>query len=86
MLTTTLAVGLLAIGALAHGDHADQTPVAGPHKSLWYNTLPGDGGTQVCHFAQRLFCVGLEADNCVGRLCLLWYFDFRPPAILSVSC
>ena len=32
--------------ALAHGDH-DQTPVSGPHKSLWYNTLPGDGGTQV---------------------------------------
>jgi agmatinase len=32
---------------VAHGDH-DQTPIEGPHKQLWYNTLPGDGGTQVC--------------------------------------
>ncbi|KAH0834461.1 hypothetical protein FOPE_03809 [Fonsecaea pedrosoi] len=32
---------------LAHGDHDhDQAPIEGPHKSLWYNTLPGDGGTQ----------------------------------------
>lgn len=38
---------LLALTALvaAHGDH-DQEPMEGPHKSLWYNTLPGDGGTQ----------------------------------------
>jgi agmatinase len=48
MLTTVLAVIFLAADALAHGDHADQVPIAGPHKSLWYNTLPGDGGTQVC--------------------------------------
>lgn len=42
---------LLASGCLqvtAHeGDHEDQTPIAGPHKGLWYNSLPGDGGTQV---------------------------------------
>lgn len=40
---------LLAAAALvaAHGDHEHQTPIEGPHKSLWYNTLPGDGGTQV---------------------------------------
>ncbi|KAK4507139.1 hypothetical protein PRZ48_000873 [Zasmidium cellare] len=40
---------LAALAAIvqAHGDHAhDQEPLAGPHKSLWYNTLPGDGGTQ----------------------------------------
>ncbi len=37
-----------AAAAAAHGDHT-QEPIAGPHKSLWYNTLPGDGGTQV-HF------------------------------------
>ncbi|KAK4987711.1 hypothetical protein LTR50_004459 [Elasticomyces elasticus] len=37
----------LAAGAAAHGDHgSDQTPIEGPHKGLWYNTLPGDGGTQ----------------------------------------
>jgi agmatinase len=47
-LTTTFVIALLAAEALAHGDHADQAPIAGPHKSLWYNTLPGDGGTQVC--------------------------------------
>lgn len=36
--------------AAAHGDHDhDQEPLAGPHEGLWYNTLPGDGGTQVCH-------------------------------------
>jgi hypothetical protein len=34
---------------LAHGDHGHgQTPLEGPHKQLWYNMLPGDGGTQVC--------------------------------------
>jgi agmatinase len=48
MLSTTLTVALLAASVIAHGDHADQMPIAGPHKSLWYNTLPGDGGTQVC--------------------------------------
>lgn len=34
-----------ATAAIAHADH--QKPIAGPHKSLWYNALPGDGGTQV---------------------------------------
>lgn len=36
--------------AAAHGGHDKQQSMAGPHKSLWYNTLPGDGGTQVCVF------------------------------------
>lgn len=41
------AVVALAAVAAAHGDHDhDQVPIAGPHKGLWYNTLPGDGGTQ----------------------------------------
>ena len=40
-----LALGLAAV-ATAHSDH-DQTPLSGPHDGLWYNTLPGDGGTQV---------------------------------------
>lgn len=44
-----LAVAFAAAAA-AHGDHI-QEPIAGPHKSLWYNTLPGDGGTQV-HFGR----------------------------------
>jgi hypothetical protein len=41
-----IAIGFAAV-VNAHGDHDDQTPLLGPHKSLWYNTLPGDGGTQV---------------------------------------
>ena len=48
MLTNILTVAFLATSALAHGDHEHQIPIAGPHKALWYNTLPGDGGTQVC--------------------------------------
>ncbi|TGO61183.1 hypothetical protein BCON_0029g00240 [Botryotinia convoluta] len=46
MLTNILTVAALCASALAHGDHENQVPIAGPHKSLWYNTLPGDGGTQ----------------------------------------
>src|SRR4051794_29819699 len=44
-----IIVAGLAIGTLGHADHENQTPMSGPHKGLWYNTLPGDGGTQVCH-------------------------------------
>ncbi|OCT44490.1 putative agmatinase 1 [Cladophialophora carrionii] len=45
MLLTVALAAACASCALAHGSH-DQTPVSGPHRSLWYNTLPGDGGTQ----------------------------------------
>ncbi|MCJ1259119.1 hypothetical protein MMC24_006954 [Lignoscripta atroalba] len=45
MLATLFTVAGLASCTIAHADH-DQTPIAGPHKSLWYNALPGDGGTQ----------------------------------------
>jgi agmatinase len=42
------AVLSFAATVAAHGDHGhDQEPLAGPHEGLWYNTLPGDGGTQV---------------------------------------
>lgn len=47
MLSTASLALLWATGAVAHSGHNDQTPAAGPHQSLWYNTLPGDGGTQV---------------------------------------
>lgn len=40
-----LLLGCAAVAA-AHGDH-NQKPLSGPLQSLWYNTLPGDGGTQV---------------------------------------
>lgn len=36
-----------AAAVAAHGNHDhDQEPLEGPHEGLWYNTLPGDGGTQ----------------------------------------
>ena len=44
----------IALAVAAHGDHDhDQTPLEGPHEGLWYNTLPGDGGTQVRTNASR---------------------------------
>ncbi|KAG9702821.1 Arginase/deacetylase, partial [Aureobasidium melanogenum] len=39
-------VAAIAAGVSAHGDHSQEAFKEGPHKSLWYNTLPGDGGTQ----------------------------------------
>lgn len=47
MLSKTSIALLWAAAVAAHGDHASQTPMSGPHQSLWYSTLPGDGGTQV---------------------------------------
>jgi agmatinase len=41
------AIFSFAAAVAAHGDHANQEPMEGPHQGLWYNTLPGDGGTQV---------------------------------------
>ncbi|CAN9388635.1 unnamed protein product [Alternaria alternata] len=44
---TPAIVASFAATVAAHGDHGhDQEPLAGPHEGLWYNTLPGDGGTQ----------------------------------------
>ncbi len=55
MLFQALAVVALSVTALGHGDHEHQTPISGPHKSLWYNTLPGDGGTQVREIKKLVF-------------------------------
>jgi len=43
-----LAAGI-ASSVRAHEGHEHQEPIEGPHQSLWFNRLPGDGGTQVCH-------------------------------------
>ncbi|KAH0289565.1 Arginase/deacetylase [Aureobasidium namibiae CBS 147.97] len=40
------AATVLAASVSAHGDHNQETFKEGPHKQLWYNALPGDGGTQ----------------------------------------
>jgi len=42
------AAAALVGSTYAHGHHDNQTPIEGPHQGLWYNQLPGDGGTQVC--------------------------------------
>lgn len=47
MISTTLLTLGLAAYVTAHGDHDSQKSISGPHQSLWYNRLPGDGGTQV---------------------------------------
>ena len=57
MLTKSLTVLALSAVVAGHVNH-DQTPIAGPHKSLWYNAIPGDGGTQVRHTSLKLFCLG----------------------------
>lgn len=47
MLSKSSLALLWAAVVAGHGDHGPQSPIAGPHQSLWYNNLPGDGGTQV---------------------------------------
>ena len=46
MVARSLLSTLLVATVAAHGDHDEQEIIAGPHQGLWYNTLPGDGGTQ----------------------------------------
>ncbi|OTA95103.1 hypothetical protein M434DRAFT_20495 [Hypoxylon sp. CO27-5] len=45
MLATLFTLGYVAY-ATAHATHDDQEVPSGPHQALWYNVLPGDGGTQ----------------------------------------
>jgi hypothetical protein len=79
----TVTVAVLASSAVAHGDHEHQVPIAGPHKALWYNTLPGDGGTQVCPLTRNR----LEKSDSFakGRFGFLWDFDVRSFAVLPMS-
>jgi agmatinase len=46
MKTSVKTLAAFAAVAAAHGDH-HQKSIEGPHQGIWYNTLPGDGGTQV---------------------------------------
>ena len=43
---TLLCLSGIVATTIAHSDHSQQ-PIAGPHQSLWYNRLPGDGERQV---------------------------------------
>ncbi|KAH9815326.1 putative agmatinase 1 [Teratosphaeria destructans] len=60
------SVAALAAAASAHGDH-NQEPIAGPHKGLWYNTLPGDGGTQADSIFSGISTFGrIEYSPCLA--------------------
>ena len=48
-----LALAAALVGS-TYAHHDDQTPIEGPHQGLWYNTLPGDGGTQVLAAAFKI--------------------------------
>jgi hypothetical protein len=65
-MSALLALGWAALAA-AHGNHGQsQKVVAGPHKSLWYNTLPGDGGTQADSVFSGISTFGrLPYQNCL---------------------
>jgi agmatinase len=47
MLKVLAAIAALATVLQAHEHDHDQEPIEGPLQKLWYNVLPGDGGTQV---------------------------------------
>ncbi|GAB1215482.1 hypothetical protein ATERTT37_004672 [Aspergillus terreus] len=46
MIASTLSLLALSTVASAHSSHSQTPLAAGPLQKLWYNTLPGDGGTQ----------------------------------------
>lgn len=69
-----LAVVVFVHRCTAHSSH-DQAPIAGPHKSLWYNTLPGDGGTQVGR------CEGTSGEA-MGSISLT-IVDFQADSVFS---
>ncbi|KAI0472868.1 Arginase/deacetylase [Xylariaceae sp. FL0804] len=66
MLRTLFAAGWAAVVA-AHGSHGDQKTLAGPHQSLWYNNLPGDGGKQADSVFSGISTFGrLPYQPCLG--------------------
>jgi hypothetical protein len=68
----------LAAFVQGHGNHNPQEPIVGPHKSLWYNTLPGDGGTQVSERIVTSKAGRYQLIFFVGRFCLFWHLNVWP--------
>ncbi|KAI1658187.1 Arginase/deacetylase [Daldinia decipiens] len=67
MLTALFVLNSLAFAA-AHGTHDDQKTLSGPHQSLWYNVLPGDGGTQADSVFSGISTFGrLPYQACLGH-------------------
>lgn len=82
---TVLALGWAAI-ASAHAGH-EQASLSGPHESLWFNNLPGDGGTQVRSSLSFMIVVSrLTLIYPVGRLGLLRYLYLWTTALPELSC
>lgn len=79
MLSKQSLYAALVATVVAHGVHEDQSPILGPHQSLWYNTLPGDGGTQVQKPTMPIDIHWLT--KCLGRLCVLGYLDIWTSAV-----
>lgn len=71
----------VATAVAAHSDHDhDQTPLEGPHEGLWYNTLPGDGGTQV---RTNVSCLSLaltlqKADSVFSGISTFGRIQYHP--------
>lgn len=83
MISTILLIAAAAASSVSahehHGDPQVYLSAQGPHRErLWYNTLPGDGGTQVCHDTSRdSRCRTAPTSTLIGRLRLLRHLHLR---------
>ncbi|KAH6953352.1 arginase family-domain-containing protein [Fusarium avenaceum] len=68
LLKSLTALSFVSV-AVAHGAHDhDQEPMSGPLQSLWYNTLPGDGGKQADSVFSGISTFGrLPYQPCLGH-------------------
>ncbi|TDZ26327.1 putative agmatinase 1 [Colletotrichum sidae] len=68
MVSRNLLALSLAAAVYGHGDHDNQQSMSGPHQSLWYNNLPGDGGTQADSVFSGISTFGrLPYQPCLGQ-------------------
>ncbi|KAI9166401.1 agmatinase 1 [Paramyrothecium foliicola] len=77
MISNSLLYLALAALAAAHGNHGKQKEMSGPHESLWYNTLPGDGGTQADSVFSGITTFGrLPYQPCLGHTSIKYDIAF----------
>lgn len=76
--SASLITAIAAVVA-AHGDHSQKT-LEGPHQGLWYNTLPGDGGTQVRDTVMAVMAIAehLQADSVFSGISTFGRLDYHP--------
>jgi hypothetical protein len=84
---TTALLFLAAISSVVGHEHTgnlqEHLSAQGPHRErLWYNTLPGDGGTQV--YLPLPLILWFILICLIGRLGILWHLHIWTPAILSM--